>query len=54
MDKIAKVPHLREELDWLDQIYGVFDKDNDRDYLGSPTPKLVFGMTNTFTDSLLL
>lgn len=27
---------------------GVFDKDNDRDYLGSPTPKLVFGMTNTF------
>ena len=28
---------------------GVFDKDNDRDYLGSPTPKLVFGMTNTFT-----
>lgn len=26
----------------------MFDKDNDRDYLGSPTPKLVFGMTNTF------
>ena len=23
MDKIAKVPHLREELDWLDQTYGV-------------------------------
>ena len=23
MDKIAKVPHLQEELDWLDQTYGV-------------------------------
>ena len=23
MDKIAKVPHLREELDWLDQTYVV-------------------------------
>ena len=23
MDKIAKVPHLREALDWLDQTYGV-------------------------------
>ena len=23
MDKIAKVPHLREEMDWLDQTYGV-------------------------------
>ena len=23
MDKIAKVPRLREELDWLDQTYGV-------------------------------
>ena len=23
MDKIAKVPHLREELDWFDQKYGV-------------------------------
>ena len=23
MDKIAKVPHLWEELDWLDQTYGV-------------------------------
>lgn len=28
---------------------GKFDKDNDRDYLGSPTPKFIFGMTNTFT-----
>lgn len=27
---------------------GKFDKDNDRDYLGSPTPKFIFGMTNTF------
>ena len=25
---------------------GKYDKDNDRDYLGSPTPKFVFGMTN--------
>lgn len=28
---------------------GIYDKNNDRDYLGSPTPKFVFGMTNTFT-----
>ena len=28
---------------------GVFDKDNDRDYLGSPNPKFVYGMTNTFS-----
>ena len=27
MDKIAKVPHLREELDWLDQTYGVEKED---------------------------
>lgn len=27
---------------------GIFDKENDRDYLGSPTPKLVYGMTNSF------
>ena len=26
---------------------GKYDKDNDRDYLGSPTPKFVFGMTNS-------
>ena len=28
---------------------GKYDKDNDRDYLGSPTPKFVFGMTNRFS-----
>lgn len=28
---------------------GKFDKENDRDYLGSPTPKFVFGLTNRFT-----
>lgn len=28
---------------------GVYDKTNDKDYLGSPTPKFIFGMTNTFT-----
>lgn len=28
---------------------GRYDKDNDRDYLGSPTPKFVFGMTNRFS-----
>ena len=28
---------------------GVFDKENDRDFLGSPNPKFIFGMTNTFT-----
>lgn len=28
---------------------GKYDKDSDRDYLGSPTPKLVFGMTNRFS-----
>ena len=33
---------------------GVFDKDNDRDYLGSPTPKLVFGMTNTLLTEILI
>ncbi|EKU89674.1 TonB-dependent receptor [Bacteroides oleiciplenus] len=27
---------------------GVFDKENDRDYLGTPTPKFTYGMTNTF------
>ncbi|MGD9929387.1 MAG: TonB-dependent receptor [Mangrovibacterium sp.] len=28
---------------------GVYDKENDRDYLGSPTPKFVYGLTNSFT-----
>lgn len=28
---------------------GKYDKDSDRDYLGSPTPKFVFGMTNRFS-----
>ena len=28
---------------------GVFDKENDRDYLGSPTPKFTYGLTNTFS-----
>ncbi|WP_288692168.1 TonB-dependent receptor [uncultured Bacteroides sp.] len=28
---------------------GKYDKDNDRDYLGSPTPKFTFGMTNKFS-----
>lgn len=28
---------------------GIFTKDDDRDYLGSPTPKFVYGMTNTFS-----
>uniref|UniRef100_UPI0035A6ACF4 SusC/RagA family TonB-linked outer membrane protein n=2 Tax=uncultured Bacteroides sp. TaxID=162156 RepID=UPI0035A6ACF4 len=28
---------------------GKYDKENDRDYLGSPNPKFIFGMTNTFT-----
>lgn len=28
---------------------GVFDKDNDRAILGSPTPKFIFGMTNTLS-----
>lgn len=28
---------------------GIFDKENDRTYLGSPTPKFTYGMTNTFT-----
>lgn len=28
---------------------GVYDKDNDRDFLGSPTPKMTYGMTNTFS-----
>lgn len=28
---------------------GRYDKDSDRDYLGSPTPKFVFGMTNRFS-----
>ena len=28
---------------------GVYDKENDRDFLGSPNPKFIFGMTNTFT-----
>lgn len=28
---------------------GKYDKDNDRDYSGSPTPKFVYGMTNTFS-----
>ncbi len=28
---------------------GVFDKDNDREYLGNPTPKFSYGMTNTFS-----
>ncbi|WP_294616471.1 TonB-dependent receptor [uncultured Bacteroides sp.] len=28
---------------------GKFDKDNDRDYLGTPTPKFVFGLTNRFS-----
>ena len=33
---------------------GKYDKDNDRDYLGSPTPKFVFGMTNRFSYKLSL
>lgn len=28
---------------------GIFDKTNDRDYLGSPTPKFTYGMTNNFS-----
>jgi TonB-linked SusC/RagA family outer membrane protein len=28
---------------------GIYDKENDRDFLGSPTPKFVYGMTNTFS-----
>lgn len=28
---------------------GAFDKTNDRDYLGSPTPKVTYGLTNTFS-----
>lgn len=28
---------------------GFFDKTNDRDFLGSPTPKVTYGMTNTFS-----
>lgn len=28
---------------------GVYDKDNDRTFLGTPTPKFVYGMTNTFS-----
>lgn len=28
---------------------GVFDKDNDRTFLGNPTPNFVYGMTNTFS-----
>lgn len=28
---------------------GIFTKEEDRDFLGSPTPKYVFGMTNTFS-----
>lgn len=28
---------------------GIFTKEDDRDYLGSPTPRFVYGMTNTFS-----
>lgn len=28
---------------------GIFTKEDDRDYLGSPTPTVVYGMTNTFS-----
>jgi TonB-linked SusC/RagA family outer membrane protein len=28
---------------------GIFTKEDDRDYLGSPTPTAVYGMTNTFS-----
>ncbi|HTN39010.1 MAG TPA: SusC/RagA family TonB-linked outer membrane protein, partial [Arachidicoccus sp.] len=28
---------------------GIFTKDGDRDYLGSPTPTVVYGMTNNFS-----
>lgn len=28
---------------------GIFTKEQDRDYLGSPTPTVVYGMTNTFS-----
>lgn len=28
---------------------GIYDKENDRDYLGNPTPKFTYGMTNSFS-----